>query len=208
MSAYTSHRTLYGIGPGGWDKNTLANMQRPLTGLALVAKAYRSLVHSPTNALVLAAYAALTEELWQQFEVLSKAYTFVFTDVDPYGSSGAMFAELDMVRTLRVYTVVDMPADHPFARLAPNGQTFNSIFRAVHDALAHYPNRYSFSAAGELAAFREHCRFLSPLARWAVATETLGQNAYYQTHKRYAPQIADLLPAVLVDDAIKGRINV
>lgn len=198
-------QTMPAIGPSTWTGPSYG--QNAPSGLALVDKAYRRLVHQPNNPLVVAAYQALAEELWRQFEILFRIRRIEFTNTDPYASSRAMFEALDRGEVLRVYTGCDLPFDHPLAALAPNLQTYNSIFRAVHDGLIHYPNRLNFTAKGELSAFRQHAALLSPLAMWAVATETLGQTAYYTVSGRYAGQKADLLPQSIVADALNGAIN-
>ena len=173
------------------------------TLLQSLAPVYDSANHDAEDYVTASAYAALKTELWAQFQ--SIPFGVRFTVHDPYQTADEMFSALDSGSVLQVFTLADLPADHPFTELAPNGESFNSVFRAVHDALAHYPLRNDFSMRGEFRAFQAHARLLSPLAQWAVATETLGQQAwlrYGPTPGEFAEQKAFLLPRVYVDTAI------
>ncbi len=154
-------------------------------------------------------YAALCRELSAQFEVLQAFIPVYFTAADPYKTSQEMFADIsgaaaagrwDYTARLRVFTGGEPIApSHMFShRALITGENYNLVFRAVHDGLAHYPGKHSFSALGEFRAFLAHARLLSPDAVRAVATETLGQNAYYNVHGKYAPQKFALLPPALI----------
>jgi hypothetical protein len=145
-------------------------------------------------------YVALCRELLAQFDVLRAFVDVQFTESDPYANSASMFVDLQHYRTLRVFAGGEpIPAYHMLSSIAlPSGHTYNHVFRAVHDGLAHYPGRYSFGPIGEYRAFLAHARLLSPDAIRALATETLGQNAYYNVHKAYAPQKFALLPQALI----------
>lgn len=175
--------------------------------LELVASAYGRLQHSPNDSVVSFAYERFKAEIWIQYLTLVGLLVAVprisFSNLDPYPNSDTMLAACDDGH-LRVYrTADDLPTDHPLAQLAPNGETYNSIFRAVHDILGHWTERNSFGPSGELAAFRAHARTLSPLALHAMATETLGHNAWFNfgpyahlkpSERPYAEQKACLLP--------------
>lgn len=148
------------------------------TFLPIVARAYTSAVHDPMYPTVASSYASLKRQLLRQYEQqVAARYTVTFTDVDPYADCLQLFADMDRNR-LAVYTVDDMPADHPFCEVSPIGVSYNVVFRAVHDAIAHYPQRNDFTYAGEFRAFLAHAKWLTPLAQWALFTETVGQNAY------------------------------
>ena len=165
-----------------------------------VARAYDSAQHEPCNPLVARCYRALMWELWQQFTVLRAFTRVTFTNVDPYGNSREMHESIDH-GSLSVYRTADLPVDHPFSALAPNGETYNSVFRAVHDGFAHYPERLGFGMVGEFRAYLAHTRLLTFDASRALFTETCGQNAWYHCGPRpktYAPQIATLLPTSLI----------
>lgn len=167
-----------------------------------VAAEYRALQHTPHAHDVHRAYDALKTELWRQYQTIPFAVSF--EDTDPYSSSKHMFERIATTGCLRVYRYADLPHAHPFAEVAPNGETFNSVFRAVHDALAHYPERNSFSLVGEFKAYRAHVRLMSDgnmqLAAHALMTETIGQNAQYHfgaVDREFAQQVAALLPRSL-----------
>lgn len=154
--------------------------------LRTVASVYESARHAPKDAYTRHCYYQLKRDLWAQFNVLNAFTRVTFTTTDPYGSSREMFESLDR-GSLSVYSVADIPSDHPFSERAPNGETFNSVFRAVHDGLAHYPERNSFGKLGEFKAFLAHCRLLGWDSQRALFTETIGQNAWYH----FGPKLLD-----------------
>lgn len=162
--------------------------------LERVAPAYSRMRHSPQHAFVRFAYATFRTELWQQFQAIPTAVTF--TTSDPYANASELFAAME-TGVLAVYTADGVPDSHPLARTAPNGETFNSIFRAVHDALAHYPERNDFTVVGEYRAYLAHARLLSPIAIAALFTETVGQQSILRTTGHYAEQKAGILPFYL-----------
>lgn len=167
------------------------------------ADAYGRLSHTPAEPRTRYAYRRLTAELWQQFTALKLVIRF--TNVDPYETAAQLFDDVSN-GFLSVYRYADLPAGHPLAIAAPNGETFNSIFRAVHDAIGHYgiglaEPTYDFTPLGEFHAYRRHARTLSLPACYAVATETLGQNAYLHfgpTSGQFATQKAGILPLSLI----------
>lgn len=174
--------------------------------LRTVARVYDAARHEPELWWVHTYYAHLKCELLSQFDLLSAFVSVSFTDVDPYGGSAEMF---ESVRrgSLAVYTGANMPSDHPFTELAPAriGQNYNTVFRAVHDGLAHYPERNSFGKLGEFKAFRAHARLLSWEAIQALFTETVAQNSWYHfgpNPKSFAPQRATILPETLIRQAL------
>lgn len=162
-----------------------------------ITDAYACMAHTPHARDVWRAYSMLSSELWQQFARLPMHVTF--TDTDPYATSHEMHTACDRGH-LAVYRGADLPDAHPLSFLAPNGETFNSIFRAVHDGMAHRFGRYGFGVEGELCAFRVHWHslLLTPPAQHALATETLGQTAVYARTKTFAAQKAGLLPLSLI----------
>lgn len=199
--------------------------------LSRVAAEYDTLNHVPQSPAVRVAYDALCEALDSQFTTLCGLVSVRFTSVDPYPTSAAMFADIDRGQ-LQVFTGSDLPATHPLSRVAgiyregyhagdscnarcnhsATAITYNLIFRAVHDGLAHYPERNTFGYRGEFAAFKAHARMLAGNvpAIHALATETLGQNAWYNFSRRnlgnfrkvFAPQYAALLPWATVRQAL------
>lgn len=57
-------------------------------------------------------------------------------------------------------------------------QTYNDLFRAVHDIFGHGAEGFQFGERGEDNAFRSHFVMFSPLAQQAMGTETRGQNSW------------------------------
>jgi hypothetical protein len=108
---------------------------------------------------------------------------------------------------------------HPL--LQPTGRTIdgrkmlaNDEFRIVHDYFGHVKEGVGFRADGEFNAYRIHKPMYSALAQKALATETLGQNAYVNygpngaknrtasaEETEYAPQKAGLLPDHVIKSA-------
>jgi len=168
--------------------------------LSEVAEHYDALPLSDNSTATRRCYAALCHELDAQFFVLTSFVRVRFVAINPYQTSRHMFEDIEKHRNLDVFTGGEALAPtHLFSATALSGWTYNLVFRAVHDGLAHYPGRNSFSPTGEFRAFVAHTRILSPDAVRALATETLGQNAYYNVAKRYAPQkFALLSPSVIM----------
>lgn len=172
---------------------------------------YASLYHQPHDSDTRACYRALISELGRQFALLSAFVDVRFTSDDPYLSSTLMFTDIELNQRLYVYNVAELPLAHPLAQVHPNGQTYNTIFRAVHDGLAHFPQCNKFTYTGEFWAFRAHCDLMrgNVRAMRALATETLGQNAWFNFGPRsserprpFAPQIAAAFPAGTLADAL------
>jgi hypothetical protein len=176
-----------------------------------VEHAYRAMPMAREDYATFSAYVALCKELRAQFGIVRAYVDVTFSPDDPYPNSRAMFNDIEQYRSLRVFTGGEpIAACHLFGSPAYidgyPGLTFNHVFRAVHDALAHYPERNSFGVTGEFRAFQAHARLLTPLAVKALATETLGQNAFYALNKAYAPQKFALLPDTLIDSALERSL--
>ena len=90
----------------------------------------------------------------------------------------------------------------------------NDLFRAVHDYYAHTIEPVQFGPLGEEAAWQNHMRMTKdPMARWALSSETRGQNSYVNFgpdaeynkanphDTKFAPQKVGLLP---VEDVMTG----
>lgn len=60
----------------------------------------------------------------------------------------------------------------------PYKQTYNDLFRGVHDILGHGSEGFQFGPQGEENAYRSHAVMFSPMARQAMATETRSQNSW------------------------------
>lgn len=201
---------------------------------AAVAQAYDAMQHTPGDPNVKAAYTALANETkaqWQAIEGTGLKVQFMQPgQADPYALSPRL-ALLDIKNNnhLWVYptegtgTVSEggaqsAPPDHPL--LQPSGVTVdgrpllhNDLFRIVHDYFGHAKEGTGFRADGEFNAYRVHKAMYSPLAQQALATETLGQNAWVNFGPKaaankgasgaattYADQKAGLLPQHIIDD--------
>ena len=64
------------------------------------------------------------------------------------------------------------------SRGEPYKQTYNDLFRAVHDIFGHGAEGFQFGPRGEDNAYRSHAVMFSPEARQAMATETRTQNSW------------------------------
>ena len=173
---------------------------------AKLADEYAAAKHNPNNPQVKQAYDAMKQETLNQFHALQNAgIKFDFTSEDPYKSAGEMMKDIRENHHLSVYTESGVPQDHPLAEVEPKtGQTYNTIFRGVHDVLGHAPGGHDFSENGEESAFKSHGQMYSPEALPAVAAETQGQSNWFFNNKgvregaapgEFAEQKATVLPS-------------
>jgi len=102
-------------------------------------------------------------------------------------NSIAMLRDINQARNLNVFRGGD---PHEFlSRIDPQtGLSSNEKFRAVHDYAGHGILGNKFDALGEERAFGVHSQMYSPLARFAMASETRGQNSFVN----YSPLNVDL----------------
>lgn len=167
-----------------------------------LARDYSTLQHVPSADETASAYHVFTRELLRQWDSLWSAVRLTATDNGHiYPTSKAMFTDISRGH-LYYFTGGELPADHPLSAVV-SGHKLNDIFRAVHDYYGHYPGRYAFSALGEEHAFRRHAGMFSYEGIKALATETRGQNAWFnfgphahlpRNQRPYADQKAGLLP--------------
>jgi hypothetical protein len=94
----------------------------------------------------------------------------------PYCDSRAM--RQDVLNRAHLY-VFTGGSPHPYRDA---GETYRG--RAVHDAYGHAWPGHDFSPDGELRAFVAHAAMYSKEALPALATDNLGQTAYYYFHPR------------------------
>lgn len=191
-----------------------------------VAEAYDLMAHVPGDPRVRRSYDALRVETWAQYEALiSEGYSFEFypDGEDPYYNSPRE-AIYDLTANHHMYVFPTVGShggfgqepekflEHPLREAAPgvmwgtDGVTYNDIFRAVHDSLAHAKEGVGFGPVGEDNAYRQHAAMFSQEARMALASETRGQNTWvnfgpHGAHNRayprstiYADQKAGILP--------------
>ena len=127
-------------------------------------------------------------------DVLSENHMWIYATIpDQFGKPGVD------------YTGHPLLADS--GRTDMNGRPLlmNDLLRAVHDYYAHSLTTVGFGPLGEEAAWRNHMEMTrSPWARWALTTETRGQNSWVNfrpgvegkplVDRGFADQKADLLP--------------
>ena len=173
--------------------------------LTRVAAAYARAEHSPDDAHVQRCYRAFERAIDAQYSLVTAFVRVEFTEDDPYPLSEPMWADI-AAGHIKVYTFAELPADHPM-------QAFNLQFRAVHDVLAHYPERLHHDGLDaepghdEFRAFRAHARLLcgNGEAIRALFTETVAQNATYHygsVRHVFAAQKATLLPEALIMEGL------
>lgn len=166
-----------------------------------IAKAYAEMKHEPTNPEVKKSYDALIKDTEKQWNALEKAGIKIQpTDEDPYKSHEEMVNDLEKNKTLKVFRGGNpLPEDHPLAKIDPKtGESYNTMFRAVHDAFGHAMPGNDFSEAGEENAWNTHRQMMSKEAVPAMTTETKGQTSWFFNHGeepgKFAEQKAGLLP--------------
>ena len=127
--------------------------------------------------LVNKAYAQLVLEVDKQYKGLPVHVSYHNGDMN-YENSADMMDDIHNFGHLWVYKGGE---DHPklgSKTTDSQGLTANEKFRAVHDYYGHSVEGYQFGKDGEENAWIEHSKMLSPLAQWALSTETRGQNSY------------------------------
>lgn len=141
---------------------------------ARMAKTYEGLKNDPQNPEVRAAYGQLMTEIKAQAQTLKDAgYSWEYVDKDPYKNSAEMLKDLRENHHIKVLKTAESQG-HP---LLSNED--NNLFRAVHDIWGHGVEENPFGPKGEENAFRQHAASLSPVAQRALATETRGQNSWF-----------------------------
>ncbi len=155
-------------------------MFRKLRGIAALY-----LIDHSSNAIAADSYRVFCGELLEQLARIRAAGCAVFvSDSDPHKSSDAVFAEVT-AGSLTVYAGADLNDSHPLAQPAgvcdDNGRPLllNHVFRLCHDYYGHASGRNTFSARGEVAAFRLHAAMFSNAALPALAAETVCQVAVF-----------------------------
>jgi hypothetical protein len=152
------------------------------------------------NPLVQKSYDRLNAEILKQYDYLTAGndgtkFTSQSFDVDgePYANSGEAIDDIrtkNSLKFLKTDPNTFGPEGQDFSYhplLQDSGRTdangvrlvYNDLFRAVHDAIAHGLFGAEFGPVGEESAWQTHMRTLDdPWARWALTTETRGQNSY------------------------------
>lgn len=169
---------------------------------ALVASMY----HADNSQAALPNYRAFMHELLAQWNAVIQVVDVEFCDDDPTPmdangapSSKLMIAEVERTNVLRVFrsggdhVVLDVPAVEWKGRT----ETYNSIFRAVHDFLGHCATGASFGWKGETQAYYSHAMTFSDEARCALFCETVAQQCVYAVTGDYAEQKIAYFPKTL-----------
>jgi len=173
--------------------------ERPMTLLPVdanymkrVADAQAKGQHSPGDPAVAKAYRALIDETRHMFQALGPIEVTAWDgNGAPYASPAAMLGDIAAGKlTLRLSDEMFGPgADNPGHPLnTASGLkttddrvlTNNDLLRIVHDVYGHGQSGFRDDARGAYNAYHEHARLLSPEARQALATETLGQRAWQE----------------------------
>lgn len=187
----------------------------------LTGAAFDKMKHDPDHPEVKAAYDALKREIADQYDhLVSRGVKFSrwTKEGQPYKDSKEMRADAVNNRHLHYFPTEggfgsteakpdDPGRTHPLNEDAPGhppGTKYNDLFRAVHDYYGHAVHGHQFGPQGEVRAWHEHARMLSPLARKALTTETHGQNSWVNfgphnpqalkpTERPFADQKANIL---------------
>jgi|GEM_PF-3236426 len=133
-------------------------------------KDYKDLVHK--------SYDQLIKETELQYDALPVKVTFHEKGEGNYKNN---FEMLDDVHNFNHLWVYKGGADHTelgSKTADKDGVTANDKFRAVHDYYGHSVEGYQFGKDGEENAWIEHSKMFSPLAQWALSSETRGQNSF------------------------------
>jgi len=194
-----------------------------------IAEAYEALpVNDLANPDVRRAYEELAAEVLEQYDALPIKVEIFDGKGEPYTkgkkvSSAKMRQDILHNNHLFIFgtevagfgppgvTYDNHPLLEDAGRKDENGVPllFNDLFRAVHDYYAHTIQVTTFGPKGEEAAWATHMEMTkSPWARWALTSETRGQNSWVNFRKSvkgvplnkrgFAEQKVGLLPLEFV----------
>lgn len=166
-----------------------------------IADEYTNMKHDPENTEVKKSYKALVDDTKRQWELAKQMGIKIEpTEEDPYKSYEELRDDVKNNKRLKVFTGGNpLPEDHPLAAVDPKtGQSYNTMFRAVHDLFGHLAQDNDFSEKGEENAWNTHRQMMTPEAVPAMTTETRGQTSWFFNHDgakgEFADQKAGLLP--------------
>lgn len=144
----------------------------------------------PFDEKAVPAWKALAAESRIQADAIRKQITVeVVDDPEPYTSAQQMCED---VHKNKHFSVSRANSEHPIWSVEDNIN-----FRIVHDVLGHCQSGGDFSWRGENLACGVHFPLVSPLAREALFTECIGQQAYYRTFHGFGPQKVGFLSQYL-----------
>lgn len=170
----------------------IGNVQVPDELSRKFADWYDDAKHTPEAPEVKKSYDALTNEVGEQYKQLTdKGINFEPWEGQgkPYRNSAEMRADMEnghlyYFRTDKGFGENKDVANHPMLQPSPfkdskgEAMPWNDVFRAVHDAYAHWVYGFEFGPRGEWNATRAHAETLSPEALPALLAETQGQNSF------------------------------
>lgn len=146
------------------------------------------------NPIVMRAYQELVREVVNQYRTLPiKVDAWDASKGEPYKNSNEMRADVRKNNHMWFYTTTPEsfgpsgvefsghPLLEPTEFVTQNGHKMlaNDVLRVVHDYFAHGLSPTEFGAKGEEAAWLNHMKTIkSPWARWALTSETRGQNSW------------------------------
>ena len=133
-------------------------------------KDYKDLVHK--------SYDQLIKETQLQYDALPVKVTFHENGEGNYENNFEMLDDVHNFNHLWVYKGGDDHTELGNKTKDNEGLTANDKFRAVHDYYGHSVEGYQFGKDGEENAWIEHSKMFSPLAQWALSSETRGQNSW------------------------------
>ena len=133
-------------------------------------KNYKDLVHK--------SYEQLIKETQLQYDALPVKVTFHEAGEGNYENNFEMLDDVHNFNHLWVYKGGDDHTELGSKTIDKDGLTANDKFRAVHDYYGHSVEGYQFGKDGEENAWIEHSKMFSPLAQWALSSETRGQNSW------------------------------
>jgi hypothetical protein len=145
--------------------------------------------------LVVPSYGAFMAELAEQFDYMTNYVGVVinFCEYDPSKDDTRAISMRDAFMTNGVLDIFRSQGDHVI--LDQDGlpykgrvETFNSVFRAVHDYFGHCASGGEFSWVGETRAYISHAAMFSDKAKRALFSETVAQQCWYAVHKDYSEQ--------------------
>lgn len=154
------------------------------------ADAHHEARHTPSEFRTSESHRVLIEEIDEQYRLFQEAgYAILLwrAEGQPYQDSREMRADVRDNRRLFIYPTSGLSPDHPFASPAKPGWSWNDVFRAVHDLVAHAATGFQFGPVGEENAFRFHSTVQSAAAMPALAAETRLQNCWVN----FGPHLRD-----------------
>ena len=127
-------------------------------------------------------------------DVAENNHLYIYkTEVDSFGPTGVVYDNHPLLEQTGITDINGVPL------------VYNDLLRAVHDYYAHTMTPSSFGPIGEESSWKTHMLMTrSPWAKWALTSETRGQNSWVNfrssvqglplNERGFAVQKVDLLP--------------